>query len=230
MECSESGLRARKSPNFRTSGSTPSSTAGRSPRASPPRTAARSSSTGTWDSSPRCSRSAISNSSRDTSPSGTPGTRRRDRRRSRTPSRRSDRPRSARWRSPTTATSRTSTSSRPSPTPRGRPRAPCRRRGDEEAHPHPGLPRLVQRHLTRHRALRDRAGRGPHRRRAQTPAAGRRRVLARLHGREHALRRPRPAGRATALARPPLHWVGRRLGDRGPRHRRRLARARRRTR
>ena len=56
----------------------------------------------------------------------------------------------------------------------------------------------------RARTRRSRGGRGPH------PAAGAGRLLARLHGREHAVRGPRPAGIPAARARP----AGRRLGGR----------------
>ena len=56
------------------------------------------------------------------------------------------------------------------------------------------------------------------------PAAGR--LLLRLHGRAHAVRRPRPAGHPPAGPRPPRARLGRRLRDRGPRHRRRQPRPR----
>ena len=52
------------------------------------------------------------------------------------------------------------------------------------------------------------------------PAAARR-VLLRLHGRAHAVRRPRPAGHPPAGARPPRARLGGGQRDRGPRHRRR---------
>ena len=57
-------------------------------------------------------------------------------------------------------------------------------------------------------------------------AAGQGRLLARLHGRDDALRRARPAGHPPAGARPAGARLGRRLRDRGAGHRRRGVRPR----
>ena len=57
-------------------------------------------------------------------------------------------------------------------------------------------------------------------RRAAAQAPGR--LLVRLDGRDHAVRRPRPAGHPAAGARPPRARLGGGQRDRGPRHRRRL--------
>ena len=80
--------------------------------------------------------------------------------------------------------------------------------------PRRARPRQHDRHRARHRAARGRPG--PHARGdgARGAAAAARRVLPRLHGREHALRRPRPAGRPPARARPPRARLGRRERDR----------------
>ena len=62
----------------------------------------------------------------------------------------------------------------------------------------------------------------PRGRGAAGASAAARRLLARLHGRDHALRRPRPAGHPAARARPAGPRLGRGQRDRGAGHRRRL--------
>ena len=94
----------------------------------------------------------------------------------------------------------------------------------------PAARRARPRQHHRHRADHGAAGRrpGPHPRghRARGAPAPARRVLPRLHGRAHAVRRARPAGRPPAGARPAGARLGRRQRDAGPRHRRRLVRPR----
>ena len=91
---------------------------------------------------------------------------------------------------------------------------------------HPRQPRRPAQH-DRHRA-RDGAARVlpgpvPGAGRARGAAAAARRVLAGLHGRDDALRRPRPAGHPAAGARPAGARLGGRQRDRRAGHRRRVA-------
>ena len=216
---SVSGLRVKRSPSSLTSGCTPSSTEDRSPRESRSATAPRSSSSRTWAWSPRSSTRPPSVRSRVISRSVTPATRPPEPPCGRTPSRRSVPPRTARSRSGTTATWSTPPSSPSwSPTcPKENGRATqvaatndtdlvtalLAGQVDDD-----GKPLTIEEAAT------------------QGPPAGQGRLLARLHGRAHALRRPRPAGHPPAGPRPPGARLGRRLRVRRPRHLRRQLRPR----
>ena len=216
MASSGSGLPARRSPSSPTSASTPCSTAARSRRASRPATASSSSSTRTWAWSPRSStRRALNALQGHIAIGHTPlldhrwqhlGERAADARRRRPP---------APSRSGTTATSPTppswSTSS---------PSATAAQRRGELARGNTTDTALITALL---------AGDPDHTLEAtalEVLPAPARRVLPGLHGRAHALRRPRPARRPPAGARPARAGLGRRQRDRRPRHRRRLLRPR----
>ena len=100
-----------------------------------------------------------------------------------------------------------------------------------------GADRHPRRHRRHHRLRHPRRAAGPRRRglhprtgRAGTSPDGARRVLPDLHGREHALRGARPARGAAAVAGPARPRLGRGVGDRRARHRRRVVRPRHRAR
>ena len=109
-----------------------------------------------------------------------------------------------------------------------RPRQAGRRAGSRPRPARPRHPHLggVERHRPGHRTagrlLRPTARAG---RRGDLPDDARR-LLVRVHGRGHAVRRPRPAGHPAPRPRPARARLGRRLGDGRPRHRRRVVRAR----
>ncbi len=102
-----------------------------------------------------------------------------------------------------------------------RARGAAARTGLHRARAAQGEPRLDQRHVAGERAAGHVQRQDGPRGRARPAAPADRRVLPGLHDREGAVRGPRPAGHPPARPRAPGERLGRRLGDRGPRHRRR---------
>ena len=80
-------------------------------------------------------------------------------------------------------------------------------------------------HRSRHGAPRGRRRPDPRGGRARRAAAAAGGVLLRLHRRAHVVCRPRPPRHPPPGHRPARAWLGRRVRDRGPGHRRRLLRA-----
>ncbi len=89
-------------------------------------------------------------------------------------------------------------------------------------HPGQGRPHGHQRHQPGHGAPRAPPRHEPGGERRPGPPRAPRRLLVRLDGREHPVRRPRRAGRPAAGPRPARARLGGRLRDRRPRHRRRV--------